>query len=130
MIFMVGDYFAGMIVGALTAFAVRMVVWPGMDMVMAMIVGMALGMSIHVVLGLVLAPMIGMFNAMIPASLSVADRDVRRHVFRDARLDGRGFAHPYGGNCGRDIIRRYRRGRCPILRSDTSRSDRRYRRVM
>jgi hypothetical protein len=69
MIFMVGDYFAGMIVGALTAFAVRMVVWPGMDMVMAMIVGMALGMSIHVVLGLVLAPMIGMFNAMIPASL-------------------------------------------------------------
>src|SRR5690349_21224365 len=33
-----------MTVGALTAVAVRVVVWPGMDMVVAMIVGMALGM--------------------------------------------------------------------------------------
>jgi len=37
MIFVIGDYLAGMTVGATTALAVRMVVWPGMDMVIAML---------------------------------------------------------------------------------------------
>ena len=69
MIFTVADYFAGMLVGLITALSVRMVVWPGMDMVMAMIVGMALGMVVHLILGLILAPLVGMFQAMIPASL-------------------------------------------------------------
>jgi hypothetical protein len=69
MVFAIGDYLAGMLVGATTALSVRMVVWPGMDMVIAMILGMALGMIVHIVLGLVLAPLIGMFEAMIPASL-------------------------------------------------------------
>jgi hypothetical protein len=69
MIFTVADYLAGMLVGALTALAVRLVVWPGMDMVIAMIVGMALGMVLHLMLGLALAPAIGMFETMIPASL-------------------------------------------------------------
>lgn len=69
MIFIVGDYLAGMLVGAATALAVRLVVWPGMDMVIAMMLGMALGMILHLVLGLLLAPAIGMFEAMIPASL-------------------------------------------------------------
>ena len=55
MLFSIGDYLAGMTVGAVTALGVRMVVWPGMDMVIAMIVGMTLGML--------------MFNAMMPASL-------------------------------------------------------------
>jgi len=69
MIFFISDYVAGMTVGAVTALAVRMVVWPGMDMVIAMIVGMALGMIVHMMLSLLLGPLIGMFNAMIPASL-------------------------------------------------------------
>ena len=69
MIFTIGDYLAGMLVGAVTALSVRMVVWPGMDMVIAMIVGMALGMLVHLILGLGLGPLIGMFEAMIPASL-------------------------------------------------------------
>jgi len=69
MIFSIGDYLAGMLVGAVTALSVRMVVWPGMDMVIAMIVGMALGMLVHLILGLGLGPIIGMFEAMIPASL-------------------------------------------------------------
>jgi len=69
MLFSIADYLSGMIVGAFTAFAVRMIVWPGMDMVIAMIVGMTLGMLIHIILGLVMAPLIGMFNAMMPASL-------------------------------------------------------------
>src|SRR6266851_1904180 len=67
MIFTIGDYLAGMLVGAVTALSVRMVVWPGMDI--AMIVGMALGMLVHLILGLGLGPLIGMFEAMIPASL-------------------------------------------------------------
>jgi len=69
MLFVIGDYLAGILVGAFTAIAVRMVVWPGMDMVIAMIIGMALGMFIHIVLSLILAPLVGMFNAMIPASI-------------------------------------------------------------
>jgi hypothetical protein len=69
MLFVIGDYLAGMIVGAVTALAVRMVVWPGMDMVIAMLIGTALGMAVHLILGLLFAPLIGMFNAMIPASL-------------------------------------------------------------
>jgi large-conductance mechanosensitive channel len=69
MLFSVGDYLAGMLVGAATALGVRMVVWPGMDMVIAMIIGMGLGTVIHLVLGFLLGPLIGMFEAMIPASL-------------------------------------------------------------
>jgi len=69
MIFAIGDYLAGMLVGVVTALSVRVVVWPGMDMVIAMIAGMALGMLVHVVLGLALGALIGMFEAMIPASL-------------------------------------------------------------
>ena len=69
MFFTIGDYLAGMLVGAVTALSVRMVVWPGMDMVIAMIVGMALGMLVHLIAGIGLGPLIGMFEAMIPASL-------------------------------------------------------------
>jgi len=69
MLFTIGDYVAGMLVGAATALGVRIVIWPGMDMVIAMFVGMGLGMAVHIVLALTLAPAIGMFEAMIPASL-------------------------------------------------------------
>jgi hypothetical protein len=69
MLFVLGDYLAGMMVGAVTAFAVRAVVWPGMDMVVAMVLGMALGMLLHLVLGLLLSPLLGMFETMIPASV-------------------------------------------------------------
>lgn len=69
MYFMVGDYLAGMAVGALTALGVRTAIWPGMDMVIAMLIGMAIGMIIHIAVGLLLALLIGMFNSMVPASL-------------------------------------------------------------
>ena len=69
MVFVIGDYVVGMLVGAVTALSVRMVVWPGMDMVVAMIVGMALGMLVHLILSLLFAPGMGMFESMIPASL-------------------------------------------------------------
>jgi hypothetical protein len=58
-----------MLVGVVTALIVRAIIWPGMDMVIAMLLGMAAGMVIHAVLGLVLAPLLGMFETMMPASL-------------------------------------------------------------
>ena len=67
--FTLGDLLAGMLVGALTALGVRAAVWPGMDMVLAMFLGSAIGMAIHFVLGLILAPLLGMFETMIPASV-------------------------------------------------------------
>jgi hypothetical protein len=67
MYFIIGDYVAGMLIGALTALSVRAAVWPGMDMVLAMLLGMGVGMIIHLVLGLLLAPVLGMFYTMAPA---------------------------------------------------------------
>ena len=69
MYFIIGDYVAGMLIGALTALSVRAAVWPGMDMVIAMLLGMGIGMAIHLVLGLVLSPWLGMFETMLPASV-------------------------------------------------------------
>jgi hypothetical protein len=68
-IFVFGDYLAGMAIGALTALAVRAVVWPGMDMVIAMLAGMCVGMALHLVVGLILSPLLGMFETMVPASM-------------------------------------------------------------
>ena len=67
MYFVIGDYGAGMLIGALTALGVRVAVWPGTDMVLAMLLGMGIGMIIHLVLGLLLAPVLGMFYTMVPA---------------------------------------------------------------
>jgi hypothetical protein len=68
MYFVLGDYVAGMLIGALTALSVRAAVWPGMDMVIAMMLGMVIGMAIHLALGLLLSPLLGMFETMLPAS--------------------------------------------------------------
>jgi hypothetical protein len=103
MLFSIGDYLAGMAVGAATALTVRMVVWPGMDMVIAMIMGMTLGMLIHIVLGLVMAPLIGMFQC---DDAGFAYRHVWRDVVRDARLHGCWLSHAAGGNCSWGKIRR------------------------
>lgn len=69
MLFEIGDYLAGMLMGVATALAVRAIVWPGMDMVIAMLVGMAVGMVLHLVVGFALAPLLGMFETMMPASV-------------------------------------------------------------
>ena len=67
--FVIGDYVAGAVVGAMTALAVHAIVQPGMDMVIAMLLGMAAGMILHLVLGFAFAPFLGMFQTMMPASL-------------------------------------------------------------
>jgi hypothetical protein len=69
MYFAIGDYAAGMLIAVLTVAGVRAVVWPGMDMVVAMLLGMALGMAIAMLLGLLLAPLLGMFQTMVPGML-------------------------------------------------------------
>ena len=69
MFYVIGDYFAGALIGATTALAVRATVWSGMDMVIAMLLGMGVGMIVHTVLGLVLSPLLGMFETMMPASV-------------------------------------------------------------
>ena len=69
MLFTIGDYLAGSILGIVTALVVRAITWPGMDMVLAMLLCSAIGMVIHFVLGLILAPLLGMFETMIPASV-------------------------------------------------------------
>jgi hypothetical protein len=67
--FEIGDYFAGILIAVLTALAVRMMVAPGMDMVIAMLLGMGAGMVIHVIVGFAAAPFLGMFQTMMPGSL-------------------------------------------------------------
>lgn len=67
MLFVVGDYVAGATIGVLTALGVRALVWPGMDMVIAMLLGMSIGTLVHLVIGLALAPLLGMFETMAPA---------------------------------------------------------------
>jgi hypothetical protein len=69
MLFSIGDYLAGILVGVATTLVVRGIVWPGMDMVLAMLIGMAAGMIVHLLLGLMLAPLVGLFETMMPASL-------------------------------------------------------------
>lgn len=69
MLFTIGDYLAGMAIGAATTLAVRGIVAPGMDMVLAMLLGMAAGMVLHIVLGFLLAPLLGMFETMMPGAL-------------------------------------------------------------
>ena len=69
MLFSIGDYVAGILIGIATTLAVRAVIWPGMDMVIAMLIGMALGTIVHLVVGLILAPLVGMFETMVPGTL-------------------------------------------------------------
>jgi hypothetical protein len=69
MLFTIGDYLAGALVGVATALAVRLVIWPGADMVIAMMIGMGLGTIVHLVIGLLLTPCLGMFETMMPTSL-------------------------------------------------------------
>jgi len=69
MLFEIGDYVAGMLMGVATALAVRALVWPGMDMVIAMLLGMGIGMVLHLVIGFLVAPLLGMFETMMPAAV-------------------------------------------------------------
>jgi hypothetical protein len=67
--FCIGDYLAGLLTGLLTAFAVRAIIGPQWDMVLAMLVGMAVGMLLHLTLLLLFIPLLGTFEVMIPSAV-------------------------------------------------------------
>ena len=67
--FVLGDYVAGGLTGVLTALAVRAIVGPDWDVVLAMLVGMVVGMMTHISLLLLLVPLLGTFEVMIPGSM-------------------------------------------------------------
>ncbi len=67
--FCIGDYLAGLLTGLLTAFAVRAIVGPQWDMVLAMLVGMAVGMLLHLTLLLLVIPFLGTFETMMPSAV-------------------------------------------------------------
>lgn len=69
MAFAIGDYLAGMLIGGATTLAVRLIVWPGMDLVVAMLLGMSAGILVHLVVGFLLAPLLGLFETMMSGSL-------------------------------------------------------------
>jgi hypothetical protein len=70
MLYQIGDYLAGAVIGMATALIVRIIVWPGMDMVIAMLIGIALGTIVSLFLGYMLSPMLGIVETMIPGSLT------------------------------------------------------------
>lgn len=85
--FILGDYVGGGIVGALTAAAVHVLLPPEVDLALAMLLGMAVGMLVHIVAGLVLSPLLGFFHVMVPAGfigmyggMFFAMRDVMERV--------------------------------------------------
>ncbi len=68
-LFVLGDYAAGALVGGATAAAIHVSISPDLDMVVAMLLGMGIGMLVHLAIGLLLSPLLGMFYVMIPGSL-------------------------------------------------------------
>ena len=69
MLFVIGDYLAGASIGVVTAAGIRALVWPGMDMVVAMLAGTLLGTAAHVVVLVLLGPLVGFFHVMAPGAL-------------------------------------------------------------
>jgi hypothetical protein len=67
--FRLGDYVAGAVTGVLTALAVRLIVGPQWDMVVAMLVGMGVGMLVHMTLLLLFIPLLGTFEVMMPGAV-------------------------------------------------------------
>jgi hypothetical protein len=70
MLFQIGDCLGGAAIGVVTALVIRIVISPGMDMVLAMLIGMGLGMIVSLLMGYMLAPLLGIIDIMVPGSLS------------------------------------------------------------
>jgi hypothetical protein len=70
MLYQIGDYLAGAVIGMATAVIVRIIIWPGMDMVIAMLLGIGVGTIVSLLLGFILSPILGIVETMIPGSLT------------------------------------------------------------
>lgn len=69
LLFVLGDYAAGVLTGAATATVVRAVVWPGFDLALAMLLGVGIGTFTHLAVATLLSPLLGVFHVMVPGSL-------------------------------------------------------------
>ena len=70
MFYKLGDLFAPVIIGAVTAGAVALTVSPAFSMVFAMLVGMLWGMAAQVLVLFVLMPLFGAFEVMVPSMMA------------------------------------------------------------
>ena len=87
MVFTAGDCIVGAAVGAATAWAVRAIISPDTDMVVAMLLGMSIGMVVHLVIGVLASPLLGPYHTMVPGGLigmyggmMFAMRDTMQHA--------------------------------------------------
>ena len=69
LLFIFGDYTAGILTGAATAAVVRAIVWPGFDLALAMLLGVGIGTLTHLAVGTLLSPVLGTFHVMVPGGL-------------------------------------------------------------
>jgi hypothetical protein len=70
MLLQIGDYLAGAMIGVATALIVRIIIWSGMDMVIAMLVGAGIGMIVSLLISFMLSPLLGIVETMVPGSLT------------------------------------------------------------
>jgi hypothetical protein len=70
MLFQIGDYLASAVIGVVIAFIVRIIIWPGMDMVIAMLVGGGIGMILSLLISFLFSPLLGIVETMVPGSLT------------------------------------------------------------
>jgi hypothetical protein len=70
MFFQIGDCLAGAVIGTATALIVRIIIAPGMDMVIAMLVGGGVGMIVSLLISFLLSPLLGIVETMVPGSLT------------------------------------------------------------
>jgi hypothetical protein len=70
MFYQIGDCLAGAVIGAVTALIVRIIIAPGMDMVIAMLIGGGVGMIMSLLISFLLSPLLGIVETMVPGSLT------------------------------------------------------------
>jgi hypothetical protein len=69
LLYLIGEYVAGVATAILTALPIHALVDPGWDMVVAMIAGMLLGSAAHLLVLALLGPVVGFFHVMAPGAL-------------------------------------------------------------
>lgn len=86
-VFAVGDYLSGAVIGVATAAAVRAIISPGLDMAVSMVAGMLIGTAVHLLISVLMVPLLGLFHCMVPGALIgmyggmlFAMRDAMQHL--------------------------------------------------
>jgi hypothetical protein len=69
LLYLLGEYVAGVATAVLTAVPIHALVDPDWDMVVAMIAGTLLGSAAHLLVLALLGPVVGLFHVMAPGAL-------------------------------------------------------------